>query len=1302
MKNNNRDDFNEKTKIKLAQRVAYICSNPNCRNMTVGPNKDSNKSTITGVAAHIKAAAPGGPRYDCDMTSEERCSITNGIWLCCTCSTMIDKDPINYPVELLYRWKTDAEACATLLLEKKTKLKTISSMTSKIQYSTVENYINRKIISIDNYNDNYSENRVCYINKNTTLIKTVEENNLIILLGEAGSGKSYQLQQLAYDLSDSKNNLYPALISLYNYIDKEIEDIIPKEYTDILYSDKILTLILDGYDEIQDKDSRNFIRRINSFINHNIKLVISTRTNFYKSAIFKKFKQYYILDLEYEDILNYLNKKSINIDEFYKDINKNRLKELLKKPFYLTRIVDLYSQSKSLPKKTELMDELIDDSFNFDSNHYITTKDISEEKMELFNLLEKVSFSLVCLEKNYLSDDEYQKEFNKAERELLKYSGIWKKNNDNNWRFIHNNFCEYLAAKLISKKSIEEIVRLITYSNRKSIKPSWVNTLSYITNIYKDNNLKNWLYKNSPKQLIKFEKDRFTNKERVEIFKKIFHTYSDKAIWIEYDVKKDLVAFDESRRTLLFLLNEIKKPKNIQSLKNSLDLLGEFNKTFNLSPEIIEILSVYIFDDKNDEYIINRGILALANLRIQNKNLTIKLMKYFKNSDKSYIRYSIYKYLNTSQYLDENIHFFVDGIKYCYWIKIDNKEIRVSNESLELLNGISKISTIKAFEKIIKALIIYNKSNCIYSIETLIKTTLKLAEKLYCKSRTIVFNRVYILTINTYERYIGLNKNFITFFTNTNSREKVFGKLAKDDNYKFHYIIHNFYYDGCYNKFVKMYQQGKLKDDTAISFAIKMNQNAKEFIKLTELIKAKTGKIIIKREHIDYYELHKVGTQKFFNALFDQDKFNKLIYEFINLSKDNNVTIKDSINYRKNINQRKDLDLTVWAIYLDTKQQQMLLSDFLHEVIWIDFSSYQIYEVLNNKDYEVEISCEQKYYIQNYFYVKITSINFSKAIIYKNDNNYSIERCVPQLLFFLTYFNLDCEEKILLNTLIFPYDTNNERQSYFLYIEQRVNLENMKKRVIYNLESKNLMGEVYEEHIKFCIKHNIYYVEYIAKEVCIDKTRNESVKRITIDYLIMLLKDNMLSKDKFYNKIVSKIDEKLLFYVSETLYNHNDKELKDILISRVDISEAKYKLMAYLIKMNSKIGIEYYISLIEKEKQTPTKFSCGEEMTKSIAMINDINNLSYIIRIIDIRFSNGFKDCSLQSLYRSLSDSLYLLGTQNKESYKKVNKELREALSKTDNTSKSENEILKIGFINNALDNLKESYLKNKEGNIIY
>ena len=105
-----RDDFLQAVKDTLARRVSFLCSNPSCPLGTIGPHSDQSKSINKGVAAHITAASPGGKRYDDLLASDERSSVTNGIWLCQNCAKLIDSDELLYTAELLRAWKLTTEA----------------------------------------------------------------------------------------------------------------------------------------------------------------------------------------------------------------------------------------------------------------------------------------------------------------------------------------------------------------------------------------------------------------------------------------------------------------------------------------------------------------------------------------------------------------------------------------------------------------------------------------------------------------------------------------------------------------------------------------------------------------------------------------------------------------------------------------------------------------------------------------------------------------------------------------------------------------------------------------------------------------------------------------------------------------------------------------------------------------------------------------------------------------------------------------------------------------------------------------
>lgn len=99
------DRFKQAVVATLAKRSANHCAKPDCGALTSGPSHDPHASVNIGEAAHIYGANPGSARYELTMSSAERSSITNAIWLCGNCHKLIDDDPEKYPAGLLFEWQ---------------------------------------------------------------------------------------------------------------------------------------------------------------------------------------------------------------------------------------------------------------------------------------------------------------------------------------------------------------------------------------------------------------------------------------------------------------------------------------------------------------------------------------------------------------------------------------------------------------------------------------------------------------------------------------------------------------------------------------------------------------------------------------------------------------------------------------------------------------------------------------------------------------------------------------------------------------------------------------------------------------------------------------------------------------------------------------------------------------------------------------------------------------------------------------------------------------------------------------------
>jgi hypothetical protein len=133
----NRDEFSPTAKLNLAGRAGQRCSNPNCGIVTSGPHEDEDKAINVGVAAHITAASPGGPRYNKFLTPDERSAITNAIWLCQKCAKLIDSDVRAYTEELIRLWKRRHEAAIKAEIEGMAKFGNNSRLPARLSIDAI-------------------------------------------------------------------------------------------------------------------------------------------------------------------------------------------------------------------------------------------------------------------------------------------------------------------------------------------------------------------------------------------------------------------------------------------------------------------------------------------------------------------------------------------------------------------------------------------------------------------------------------------------------------------------------------------------------------------------------------------------------------------------------------------------------------------------------------------------------------------------------------------------------------------------------------------------------------------------------------------------------------------------------------------------------------------------------------------------------------------------------------------------------------------------------------------------------------
>ena len=316
-----------------------------------------------------------------------------------------------------------------------------------------------------------------------TLYDVVNEEKRVVLLGQAGAGKTTELEKLAQVLCEQ--NTPPIFIPLNTYSNENIEGLITQWKFDYKIENSVL--VLDGYDEIADINS--FHRKLDSYVRKHPdqKIVISTRNNFYhlsrgkgQEGSLNQFKEYAIFPILREDISEYLRKSEVDETVFWKQVQMRKLTEQLKVPFFFIHLVEIFKEEGSLPELKDLMPRLIRISMDRDMLKFEQKEELEVKERQIRIILQRIGMTMQLMKTKQLTESELQEIVTEEENKLIRFSGIWKKMPDGSWQFTHNNFKEYVTAEYLVSFPVEKILELVTYEkNRDRIKESWYNVLSF-------------------------------------------------------------------------------------------------------------------------------------------------------------------------------------------------------------------------------------------------------------------------------------------------------------------------------------------------------------------------------------------------------------------------------------------------------------------------------------------------------------------------------------------------------------------------------------------------------------------------------------------------------------------------------------------------------------------------------------------------------------------------------------------------------------------------------------------------------
>jgi hypothetical protein len=437
-------------------------------------------------------------------------------------------------------------------------------------FSEVAGYLDRSVTG------EVEEIHFYILGETKTLAEIVQKHRKIALLGSGLMGKSTELQQLGYILSNAYPELYIYLIKL----DVSGEAPISSKIKGIeQIPQKSLVVLLDGLDEVVPQYRTAARNMIEDFVrdHEDCLIVVSCRTNIYVTDdenndvnTLPGFESFTLQKLTDKEIKKYVNDHlGKDKDEFLKCIGQYDLEDLLAIPFYLIRFVEQFRLNHHISSnKAALFEGIIRNGIKADVDRLKPTDPLKWETM-VYEALVQLSTVLEIMGKNFFTHADLQLLFDDDELLMnVKNTASLIHGNDKAggaWNFLHNNFQEYLAAQQLSRLSFSGILKAISFQpENKIVKPTWFSTVSFLLNTLAETEpvrkqLLAWLEKENSGQLMMIDPGTLKAAYRLDIFKRNYEEQKKKDMPFHHQRfnLKFVSRFMQSDPALEFILQEL-------------------------------------------------------------------------------------------------------------------------------------------------------------------------------------------------------------------------------------------------------------------------------------------------------------------------------------------------------------------------------------------------------------------------------------------------------------------------------------------------------------------------------------------------------------------------------------------------------------------------------------------------------------------------------------------------------------------------------------------------------------------------
>lgn len=1196
-------------------------------------------------------------------------------------------------------------------IENELKINTSYNHFSFIE-SAIDVFIPRNLTKIS-LGDKNEERRMLSHEQYSSMIN---DNKLIVILANAGMGKSTLLKQIANYIAKD-GSYYPVFINLNSYsADQPLSQYIENRHPQITkIQQSELVFILDGFDEI---GTANDVKKIHDFkeVYKGSSIILSSRYSHYKNTL-NGFQQYHLNDINIEDINSYITEKFPTIDlySFMQEVKRVGIDKLIYNPFFLNIILQYYigNNSKLPNDKQSLIHGLLKERLLLDKEHFRGIN-IDDELITIESNTRRLSLIMAMMNKRAINEKELQFVLQSSDDLLKLKSAIpIKKDSEGIWSFEHAIFLENFASEALSCiEDFEDLRTIISYKDSQIIIDEWTNIVGYLvgildisSDIYK--RLINWLTQHNPTVIVKIETDKLTINERDNLLKNIFLYHKEKTTWIDRDVEYSLAQCEYSKELIKFLYEEVCNLSNHRRVRlNGIGLLKKINLVNLENSErkaFVKMLTQTIRDLQNeDTEQISDYLNLVAPLDLQDEEIVKELIFMLKHRNSMNIAMAICNLIYQWKQSDIHFEYIRDITKKVIsnngYAKEKEDSVKHYSATYTLQNVISEI---KKTQNIAYLLDLYTEDNYGRSnSKELLKVILNRAE--------ILFDDIlYYSFFDLYHKRGWLlleNETLIEFIRKMNLGTRIlydiFEKLrsGKKEYCRTDILINNKEdVDACF----KAYEEGIWKlwrIDNLYRSLQKDNEYLADYV-LNQLLERYQHIPEIPRDH-DKERMQR--NQKSFDILLDIPRFKAECLKVFDSRGVDIISYKDIFEYKfkeKNILPYEDFENsynhavgTRFRMHKDDDgniTRESIISYFNDE----DMELHQIAHIYDkliggDRNKELTISPTQFEYLEDWFSRYIDKTCFIDALTYNGGNSYSFNRIAVILIGFLKRFNFDCPIDKLEEMTYLAWDSDRHANidSGFLrlsYLEERLGVEKLTKQVLENIQKgvdDRPLIIVLENHLCYVLERKLEDYYQIVLNILLEPNLDiHKIDRILNVWFDSDIKIDMLidSLDIFpiYNQLT--ICQKAF---KLGLYEQISDRVKQLVY---DLEDDRYtSALMLMLKAKDLRGIEIYTNNTQLKKSFPI----GRFDARDILIYEDIKALPYYMQLLELSWDKSIKNSTdMKGLIIQALKNLGIMSADNcKSTIESVNVFMQ----------KHSNDLDDVMYLNDLLDSLNHFLLR--------